>query len=267
MHPSLSPLSSERTKCSKIVCVAILLSSWLTPSDADEQLEQPIRALLVTGGCCHDYDTQKEIIQKGLADRLDITFDVVQGDETKTDELDLYRNDDWASGYDVIIHNECYGGVVDKAFVSGIVKAHEKGVPAVFIHCSMHSYRKSPAVDQWRELIGVTSVRHEGKRGLAVVPIAAEHPVMKGFPSTWSTPNGELYVIDEIWPSCEVLATAYGYDTEREHPVVWTNTFNGTKVFGTTIGHHNETMQTKVWLDLVSRGTAWVTDTPSNPGS
>ena len=232
------------------------------PSHAEDRAsdtERPIRALLVTGGCCHDYDTQKQIIQDGLGERLAITFDVAQGDSTKTDELEVYRSEDWAAGYDVIIHNECYGGVVDENFVAGIVKAHAEGTPAVFIHCAMHSYRDSPAADQWRELIGVTSRRHESKHRLAVVPIAKDHPVMNGFPDVWHTPQGELYVIERIWPACEVLATAYGSDTNTEHPVVWVNRLGEARVFGTTIGHHNETMQTEVWLDLVARGVEWVT--------
>lgn len=239
--------------------LASLLVSSPHRSEAAEE-EKPLSALLVTGGCCHDYDTQKKIISDGLAARMAITVDVVQGDSTKSDELELYEKADWASGYDIIIHNECYGDVVNEDFVAGIVKAHADGVPAVFIHCSMHSYRNSPAADQWRELIGVTSRRHESKRPLAVVLTAKEHPIMKGFPPVWKTEQGELYVVEKVWPGCEVLATAYGTDTEREHPVIWTNKLGKTRMFGTTIGHHNETMQTDVWLDLVANGVTWAVD-------
>ncbi len=30
---------------------------------------KPIRALLVTGGCCHDYEKQKDILKQGLESR------------------------------------------------------------------------------------------------------------------------------------------------------------------------------------------------------
>jgi len=33
-----------------------------------------------------------------------------------------------------------------------------------------------------------------------------------------------------------------------------------TRVFGTTLGHHNETMNTEEWLGLVSRGVMWAVD-------
>jgi hypothetical protein len=31
---------------------------------------KPLKVLLITGGCCHDYAKQKDILQKGLEERL-----------------------------------------------------------------------------------------------------------------------------------------------------------------------------------------------------
>ena len=81
---------------------------------------------------------------------------------------------------------------------------------------------------------------------------------MKEFPGSWRTPNGELYVIEKTWANCEPLATAYGQDTQQQHPVIWTNEYGKAKLFGTTLGHHNETMLSDEWLDVVARGTLWV---------
>ena len=39
--------------------------------------------------------------------------------------------------------------------------------------------------------------------------------------------------------------------------VIWTHLYRGVRVFGTTIGHHNETMEGEVFLDTVSRGLLW----------
>ena len=80
---------------------------------------------------------------------------------------------------------------------------------------------------------------------------------MKAFPGSWQTPNGELYVIERSWPDCQILATAYGLDTQQDHPVIWTNQYEGARVFGTTLGHHNETMKANEWLDVVARGLLW----------
>jgi len=48
--------------------------------------------------------------------------------------------------------------------------------------------------------------------------------------------------------------------------VIWANTFGKAKVFGTSIGHHNETMNTDIWLDLVGRGLLWTVDGLTDKG-
>lgn len=228
---------------------------------------EPLKALLITGGCCHDYENQKRIISEGLSQRANITWTIVhEGGDQRDFEVPLYRDANWASGYDVIVHNECFGNVTDPEFVKGITNAHFKGVPGVFIHCSLHSYRNSGAADAWRELLGVTSTSHEKHRPLKVVRLDVQHPVLTGFPKEWNTPNGELYKIEKIWPNCTPLATAFGEDTQKDHTVIWVNTFGGTRMFGTSLGHHNETMNTDIWLDLVARGTLWATGKLADDG-
>lgn len=247
------------------LCLAVVLSLGFHPATAAEPAK--LKGLLITGGCCHDYQTQKQIIAKGLAQRMNIAFDIVhEGGTSKDHRVSVYEKPDWWKGYDVIVHNECFGDVQDEKFLAGILAAHTSGVPAVFIHCSMHSYRKSPAADQWREMIGVTSQRHEKQRAEDVKVVAVDHPVMRGFPAEWKTPNGELYVIEKVWPNCTPLAQAFGPDTKQQHPVAWVNTFGKTRIFGTTLGHHNETMNSEEWLGLVSRGTLWAVDKLTDDG-
>jgi hypothetical protein len=48
---------------------AALLSLAFCQADA---AEPPIKALLITGGCCHDYKAQKDILKQGLETRLNI---------------------------------------------------------------------------------------------------------------------------------------------------------------------------------------------------
>ena len=38
---------------------------------------------------------------------------------------------------------------------------------------------------------------------------------------------------------------------------MWVNDYEGTRVFGTTLGHHNETVGHDAYLDLLTRGTLW----------
>jgi type 1 glutamine amidotransferase len=44
---------------------------------------------------------------------------------------------------------------------------------------------------------------------------------------------------------------------KKNQPCVWVNDFDGTRVFGTTIGHYNETIAEPVFLDLITRGLLW----------
>lgn len=247
------------------IMFAALATSVAGADDVATAKNEPLRGLLVTGGCCHDYPRQTEIITKGINERIgSVQWTVVNYGTEKTGELTIYAEDDWADEFDVVVHNECYGGVTDPAIVARIVGGHVKsGVPGVTIHCSMHSYRAAENADLWRALIGVTSTRHErGNRRLAVVPADADHPVMAGFPSEWKTPNGELYIIERTWPDTHVLATAHSVETDRDEPVVWINQYQGVRMFVTTLGHHNETMESPEWLDLVARGVQWAMEKP-----
>ncbi|QDS92270.1 Trehalose utilization [Roseimaritima multifibrata] len=232
-------------------------------AEETEQQAKPTRILLVTGGCCHDYKEQIKLIKKGLDKELgEIEWTVKEHGSERTIMPPIYNQGNWAAPYDLVIHNECFGGVEDGAFVERIVSGHvSAGVPAVVIHCSMHSYRAAATAETWRAFLGVTSRRHEkAKRALDVIPVAAEHPIMKGFPNKWQTPNGELYVIEKVWPTATVLAQAYSEEEKAEQPVVWINEYQGARVFGTTLGHHNETIADEHWMQMTANGIRWALD-------
>ena len=41
------------------------------------QAAKPLRALIITGGCCHDYKNQKNILSNGISARANVTFDLL----------------------------------------------------------------------------------------------------------------------------------------------------------------------------------------------
>lgn len=223
---------------------------------------QTVRALMVTGGCCHDYENQKQLISQGLSARVgSIQWTIVdEGDKRETMST-IYQKPNWITDFDIVVHNECYGAVVDGDFVQSIVDAHvTHQVPAMVIHCSMHSYRAAPTADSWRAFLGVTSRRHEkSKRSLDVVPTAdgKSNPIVAALGDSWKTPNGELYIIENVWPGAQILATAKSNETGNNEPVIWTNSYKGVRVFGTTLGHHNETIESDVWQSVVAEGWKW----------
>lgn len=239
----------------QIVPLLLIVSAGLTANAADRA--KPIRALMVAGGCCHDYENQKRIVSEGISKRAHVTWTIVhEGGKSRDHQVSIYTNPNWADGYDVIVHNECFGGVDDVDFVETIAKPHKNGVPAVMLHCSTHSYRVAKT-DEWRKAVGLSSYSHEKRRDLKVVNLRPEHPVMKGFPAEWLNPSDELYKNEKVWPNLVALADSYGKDTKKDHVCIWLNTYGKARVFATTLGHQNSTMQDPVYLDLITRGLLW----------
>ena len=64
-----------------------------------EAQQKPIRALLVTGGCCHDYARQKLILARGISARANVVWTVAhQGGTTTNTAIPLYRDKNWSEG-------------------------------------------------------------------------------------------------------------------------------------------------------------------------
>ena len=216
-----------------------------------------VKALVVSGGCCHDYPGQARVIMDAVSRVLPVDWMVaVQGGRGTTGQLPVYDNPDWARGYDIVVHNECFADVTDKALIERITAAHRKGVPAVVIHCAMHTFRASTE-DVWREFLGVTTRRHTAQFNIPVKIVATDHAVMNGFKPDWVTPSDELYVIDKFWPQSKALAAAVSPEDKKEYPLAWTNDYHGARVFGTTLGHGNDTFADPTFQDLIARGFKW----------
>ena len=238
------------------VIVLALLGSAAPALSAEPQTSAPLRVLLITGGCCHDYTAQKSILAEGISARAHVVFTVVQqgGSSTNT-KIPLYQNPDWAKDFDVVIHDECFADVADPAWTERILKPHREGLPAVVLHCAMHCYRDK--TDEWFKFCGVTSHRHGAHYPYEVMNVDKAHPIMEGFGSSWQTPKEELYQIAKVWPTATPLGKARSRETKNDEVVIWTNTYGKARVFGTTIGHYNDTVAKPEYLDLVTRGMLW----------
>ncbi|NND99099.1 MAG: ThuA domain-containing protein [Pirellulaceae bacterium] len=231
-------------------------------ANAQQGGAKKVRALMVCGGCCHDYANQKRIISDGLSESVgSIQWTLLEYGSEREIQPDIYKSGQWINDFDIVVHNECFGGVTDGDFVQGIVDAHtEHKIPAIVIHCSMHSYRKAPTADAWRSLLGVTSMRHEKKKHpLTVVATddGQSDPILASMNGDWQTANGELYIIEKVWPQTKVLATVYSEETKKDEPVIWKNEIKGVRVFGISLGHHNETMQDPQWQSIMAAGWKW----------
>jgi len=219
--------------------------------------EPPVRALMLAGGCCHNYINQSAILMRAVGEEMTVDWTVVYDGRGTTTRPEIYNQPEWWKGFDIVVHNECNADVDDIEYIRKITAAHKAGVPALVIHCAMHSYRAAEQ-DDWREFLGVTSRRHTAQHNISLKIADEGHPVVQGLLEGWTTPNDELYVIEKLWPNATALATAVspeeGHD---EYPVVWVNQYHGARVFGTTLGHSDATWDDPHFQDLVRRGFRW----------
>lgn len=247
-------------------------------ADDESEKADPIRALLIAGGCCHDYAAQKDILKSGLESRANIIVDVVYSPDTSTaPPLAIFSNPNYAEGYDVVIHDECAADIKDPAVVEAVLAPHRAGIPAVNLHCAMHSYRTAANVREpakpgtaeslWFDFLGVQSSGHGPQKPIAIVFTEPSHPITEGL-ENWTTINEELYNNIVVREGARVLARGTQEPNNRPNvtdaAVVWTNEYgdNKTRVFSTTIGHNNETVADPRYLDLVTRGVLWACGRP-----
>jgi type 1 glutamine amidotransferase len=257
----------NRNRCYILMALAgvlTLFGSGCTDSDDKKvateketvKKEEALKVLIVTGGCCHDYEFQSAAMIAGIPKHAKVDINLVNEGKGTDAQIPLYDNPNWAKPYDVVIHNECFANTRDEAYIRKITEAHKAGTPAVVVHCAMHTYR-SAQIDDWREFLGVTSMQHEHQSKYPVKVVNSGHPIMKDFPTDWITPMDELYIITKIWPKTTALATSKSEKTGEEYPVIWTSDFHGTRVVGTTYGHTNETFSDPVFIKLLADAVVW----------
>ena len=249
------------------IALGLVLAVVAAPVRAEDK---PVRALLVLGGCCHDYAAQKDILTKGISGKANVSWAVAYDPTTKTNVLNpLYGKDEWYKGYDVIVHDECSADVKDSATIEKVLKPHKDGLPAVVLHCGMHSFR-GDGYDKkdtaWFRFTGLATTGHGPKLPLAVAFVDKDNPITKGL-EDWRTGDEELYnnVVGKLYETAAPLArgqqtvpTKGGKDRLDDTVVAWTNTYDGkAKVFATTLGHNNATVADDRYLTLIARGLLW----------
>ncbi len=242
------------------------------PAPAAKAAVKPLKALLVIGGCCHDYNKQKDILKAGIEARANVVVDIAYNPDSGTKpKFEAYLKDNWYAGYDVIIHDECAADVKEVDYVENVLAPHKKGIPGVNLHCAMHSYRvgeiHKPVTAgtkdaMWFDYLGLQSTGHGPQLPIAVTIVDKDHPSMAKS-GDWTTINEELYNNVSLH-TAHALAKGKQVDKGKdvETVVVWTNEYGPakTRVWSTTLGHNNKTVEDARYLDMVTRGLLWSCD-------
>ena len=247
----------------------LLFATAIRAENADPSAPavKPLKVLLVTGGCCHDYLHQKDILKAGLEARANVIVDQMHSDDSSTKcRFEKYNSPDWADGYDVVIHDECAADVTDLPYVNNILAPHKQGLPAVNLHCTMHCYRVSPDFGKltikpgtegamWFDFTGIQSSGHGAQLPIALTFLPTDHPITKGM-TDWTTIGEELYNNIQVFPTATPLIRgkqgAGDQPGKNDTVVAWTNLYGDkkTRVFSTTLGHNNATVADDRYLNL-----------------
>ena len=224
-----------------------------------QETPPPLKALLIAGGCCHDYAAQQKSLSEGIQERANVRVDVVWTDDKSTDPpLPVFDKASWAEGYDVVIHDHCAADNKDVAVVERILAAH-RTVPAVHLHCAMHSFRNG--TDLWFKHLGLASRGHGPQQPIEIDFVDEDHPIAQGL-ENWTTGKEELYNNTAMYGAHPIArgrqtVVRRGERVEEEAVVAWTNETQGARSFSTTLGHNNATVADPRYLDLVTRGLLW----------
>lgn len=254
--------------------LALALASALP---AHAQQPKPIRILVVSGGCCHNYALQRELLETGLEARLNaevthVYHDPKPGEPAARPALPILRNPNYADGYDVVVHNECAADESSPEALANVLAPHRAGKPGVNLHCAMHSYRSGnwkeavkPNADnaKWFAYTGIQSSGH-GPQYPIHVASAGGHPIAKGF-VPYVTGKEELYnnltdfgvtpVLTGTQPDADVA------ERDKRATVAWTHLYGPkrARVFSMTLAHNEASVADPRHLDLVARGVLWAT--------
>ncbi len=217
---------------------------------------QPLRALILTSpGVYHNYEQQTQQLAHAIAERANVRFDVSLA------ELERWKTTDFSTGYDVLIYNICMADNQDAALIANLRRQTEQlGVPALVIHCTMHSFRET---DLWWPMFGLQTKAHEEERPLPQIQ-KEQHPILKGIPTDWTVASDELYI--NLQFTAQPLLSSVGEDG-KSHTTAWLAYHGRTPIFGTTLGHSDDTMQDPAFQRLIANAVLFVTGNLSPDGT
>lgn len=259
-----------------IACALALAFATALPLHAHSAA--PIKVLIVSGGCCHDYVRQRELLETGLKARINaevtqVFYDPKPGEQATRPALPIYATPRYAEGVDVVIHDECAASEDSAAALDAVLAPHRLGTPGVNLHCAMHSYRSSSwnlpvrAGEQharWFEYTGIQSTGHGAQSPISLAA-AALHPITIGF-APFVTANEELYNNLTMFDVTPVLTGVQAQaknaaDRGKTVNVAWTHRYGPrqARVFSMTLAHNEAGMADPRYLDLVARGVLWAT--------
>lgn len=121
----------------------------------------------------------------------------------------------------------------------------------------------------WDRLCGVHCKTHGRKAPIEVEFINKTHPVSKAINlDRFKTSEGELYrtKLNEGTVAIAKGTTLAGNKSDHTQICVFAHELDGIRVFGTTLGHHNSTMEMPEYKKMIINAILWTSGKIDNGG-
>jgi Trehalose utilisation len=231
-------------------------------------------------GRWHDYTAQLNAF-RAVAQGSEWDLTVASGDKDAL--FEFLRSANFAAEQDVVVYNFCLANSQDiGAMENLIIQTTEGGIPAMLLHCGMHSWwdtfkkgkpipgnplgearankrllkrwqKEDPekTLPAWGDFTGVASTGHGPKKPIQLIALEP-HPLSKDLPANYSTTPTELYNNHYITP--EVQPLIRGRQGKDEAVVAWLAPRGASLLLGITLGHDSDEWQDPVFLKLLENG-------------
>ena len=237
-------------------CVALLAMTGIAAAAGPR-----IKVLIVDGFSNHDWRHTTECIQSlllgsGLCE-VTVTTAPVKGAPAAAQWRPDFRE------YDVVIQNcnSLGNGNQWPDRVRSDFEAYVRGGGGVFIwHSANNSFAEWDAYNQmiglgWRSVdqgdsleikggqvmripAGTGEGTSHGERSELLVQVLTDHPINRGYPKRWRTPDIELYTFPRgPATNLTVLSCASKEEGGRQWPIEWVVTYGKGRVYNGTFGH------------------------------
>ena len=137
-----------------------------------------------------------------------------------------------------------------------LIRSHwERGKPVVGIRTASHAFQPADNEVFDRKVLGGDHQSHYGDEPVKVTNVVeqAEHPVLKG---VGPFPSRKLYRPGDV--AKDIVVLQMGDNGLAKHAITWTHTFNGGRVFYTSLGVPEDFKQDS-FRRLLTNAVFWTT--------